>query len=688
MIYTKAVYILLINIILLQCCVHTLAYTQISSNMGSGGTDDRSDGGGGGPKIYKAVNFDLIFPKSFNSSENVISTTPETIPLPTKTSSSSSGSTYVGQPYYPLPQSSNEPARDVERQEPTLFITPAPPPLALATTAPSNEAGIYDTQQQQQQQQQQNYNAQVVTQNAINIQQQQQQQLNDNNKAEKELKQQQLQQQQQQQQYLATGRAVDYHAGYPFGQLITPLIKNAPRPVYRKPVTSYSTFPSSSSSVAAAKLAAPSNVGKIIYPQAMYQQKPPSQAEIDKLRGKGTFGDRFSPSEGVASHTFKSNHDHSHDHSHDHNHHNHNPTYTQAGKTASASNMVNSYVAPSNLYSFPPNNVNYPTQAQDTKIALASGTVNSYSAPASGPLKNSNYNLDTSSSNSSPYQYNGPISAGYLPPSNDNSNNGDAKEEGKNTDGGGDGDLDNGGGDDSVGVLPASAMDQINDGGNSDGNGDMSGDMGGGDMAGDMAASMDSQDAPDDSSYDTGKEYPTPPPSWLKEHPEAAQEHPPRKPDIEFDHSHDHHHKPDIIFDHDYYHHSYPSYPIYHHHYPEVIYDDHHHDHSHVEPPPPTTTTEAPPPEPPPEPRVKKYSYFYIGRKLWYIPLYFTIWFSFYVLWLILKSIARHKVNLPNHYVSRRSVNYDFSKNKQETLNQLTVSVLDQIDKFKRKYLN
>ncbi|XP_065356472.1 myb-like protein AA [Calliphora vicina] len=682
MIYTKAVFALLINLILLQCrFFKTMAYTQIST---SGRRADDGVNDGGGPKIYKAVNFDLIFPKSFNSSENVISTTPETIPSPTKTATAA----FVGQPYYPLAQL-NEPtytATAVEQREPTLFITPRPA-VAPTTTAPSNEAGIYyDTQQNTNSN---NYNEQVVTQNAINIQQQQQQ-LNDNSKAEKEQE-----PEQQQQQYLATGRAVDYHTGYPFGQLITPLIKNAPRPVYRKPVTSYSTFPSSSSSVAAAaaKLAAaPSNVGKIIYPQAMYQQKPPSQAEIDKLRGKGKQRDRFSPSEGVASHNFKSNHDHSHDH----NHQNHAPSYTPVGKTPSASNVVNSYVPPSNLYSFPPNNVNYPSQSQDTKDALPSGKVNSYSAPASGPLKNSNYNLDTSSSNSSPYQYNGPVSAGYLPPSNGGDgggDNGDGKDEGKNNDGGGDGDFDNGGGDDSVGVLPASAMDQGGDG-NGDMSSDMAGDMGG-DMGGDMAGSMDTQDAPDDHSYDTGKEYPTPPPGWLKEHPESAQDHPhhdhhPEKPDIEFDHSHDHHHQPDIIFDHDHdhYHHSYPSYPSYpsyHHHYPEIIYDDHHHDH-HVEPPP--TTTEAPLPEPPPEPRVKKYSYFYIGRKLWYIPLYFTIWFSFYVLWLILKSIARHKVNLPNHYVSRRSVNYDFSKNKQETLNQLTVSVLDQIDKFKRKYMN
>lgn len=91
--------------------------------------------------------------------------------------------------------------------------------------------------------------------------------------------------------------------------------------------------------------------------------------------------------------------------------------------------------------------------------------------------------------------------------------------------------------------------------------------------------------------------------------------------------------------------------------FPDVVYDhdphgDHHHphhdiefyhDHDHYHPPPPPTTTVAP--EPPPEPRVKKYSYYYIGRKLWYIPLYFTLYFCFYIAALIIKGIARHKVN-------------------------------------------
>lgn len=69
----------------------------------------------------------------------------------------------------------------------------------------------------------------------------------------------------------------------------------------------------------------------------------------------------------------------------------------------------------------------------------------------------------------------------------------------------------------------------------------------------------------------------------------------------------------------------------------DLIYDDHHHHHHHEET---TTTTEAPPEEP----RVKKYSYYYLGRKLWYIPLYFTLWFCLYVVALIIRSIGRHKV--------------------------------------------
>lgn len=72
--------------------------------------------------------------------------------------------------------------------------------------------------------------------------------------------------------------------------------------------------------------------------------------------------------------------------------------------------------------------------------------------------------------------------------------------------------------------------------------------------------------------------------------------------------------------DHDHlHHHDHPSFD-----YSDLIYDDHHHHphHHHHHHEEPTTTT----PSPPEEPRVKKYSYYYLGRKLWYIPLYFTFW--------------------------------------------------------------
>jgi hypothetical protein len=41
------------------------------------------------------------------------------------------------------------------------------------------------------------------------------------------------------------------------------------------------------------------------------------------------------------------------------------------------------------------------------------------------------------------------------------------------------------------------------------------------------------------------------------------------------------------------------------------------------------------------------YTYFYVGRKLWYIPLFFSVYFMLYVLALVVRSIARHKIVFP-----------------------------------------
>ncbi|XP_073822633.1 uncharacterized protein [Musca autumnalis] len=633
----KTVKILLLSAILLHGNVQlSQAYTQVS-------TSGSSDHSGDGPKIYKALNFDLVFPKSFNSTESVTSTTTPSVSLGIGSPATVLDSSVDRRQYNPLPQSNEQTNRDDgDNGQAPLYITPSP-----------NEAALYQTPNTNSNTQSKDDGAQVVTQNPINIQQQRNDNSNSNNTVTME----------QQQQNTATGRAVDYRTAYPFGQLITPLIKNAP--VYSgngkaKPM------PTSLHS------SATTNVGKqVVYPQVAYQRKPPSRAEIDKLHGRGPIKDRFTPSEAVASHQIKASHNQNH------GHHNHSPTYKNAGKTASPSNVVNSYVPPANLYSFPPNNIDYPLpSSKDNKLAMPSDVVNSYAPPASG-IEDSGY------------KYQGPLNLGYLPSINSDNvsdkDNSDGDGDTRDQKDSGDGDADNNN-DDTIGVLPASAM-------------------GGDNNSGDTMDEIKMNDADpsdqhhDDHEYDTGKEYPTPPPEWLKAHPEAQNEHPPHDHDHSLaeieDHHHpledlDHvHHHPDIIFDHDHdhypYHHSFPSYPVYPH-YPDEIYDDHHeHHHHHVEPP--TTTTEAPPPEPPPEPRVKKYSYFYIGRKLWYIPLYFTVWFSFYILWLILKSIARHKVNLPNHYVSRRSID-ELPRSQEEILNELTVSVMDKIDKFKRKYLN
>lgn len=135
--------------------------------------------------------------------------------------------------------------------------------------------------------------------------------------------------------------------------------------------------------------------------------------------------------------------------------------------------------------------------------------------------------------------------------------------------------------------------------------------------------------------------------------------------------------------------------------YPEVIidhYPDHEHDdiaafhHDHPDHPYPLPPPPPPPPPPPhadvivPEtPRVKKYSYFYLGRHLWYVPLYFTVWFTFYVAYLIIQSIGRHKVDLPNHTRVRRSARDMSHKATVEKVDSLTQFVMQQIAGFPEK---
>ncbi|XP_043527893.1 uncharacterized protein LOC122538145 isoform X2 [Frieseomelitta varia] len=94
-------------------------------------------------------------------------------------------------------------------------------------------------------------------------------------------------------------------------------------------------------------------------------------------------------------------------------------------------------------------------------------------------------------------------------------------------------------------------------------------------------------------------------------------DHPPF--DNDDDHSYGHHH-------HDFHH--------------EVIYDHIPEHHEHIEAAEEMNDQRL---------NKKPYSYYYIGKKLWYIPLYFSIYFIIYIAALVLKSIARHKITFPAH---------------------------------------
>lgn len=85
-----------------------------------------------------------------------------------------------------------------------------------------------------------------------------------------------------------------------------------------------------------------------------------------------------------------------------------------------------------------------------------------------------------------------------------------------------------------------------------------------------------------------------------------------------------------------------------------------------------TTTTQAP--------RAGHYSYYYLGRKLWYIPLYFSVYFIVYVTILILKSIARHKIQFSHHF--------DKSRNSRELdIDQVNRTVVNSINSAIGKYM-
>lgn len=128
--------------------------------------------------------------------------------------------------------------------------------------------------------------------------------------------------------------------------------------------------------------------------------------------------------------------------------------------------------------------------------------------------------------------------------------------------------------------------------------------------------------------------------------------------------------------------HDFPGDLKFHHDFDDHDFYHHHHHHTTTT----TTTTEMP--------RVNRYSYYYLGKKLYYLPLYFSVYFIIYVGALIIKAVLRHKIVYPNSYrpnsdtasyFSKRSVDLgDFSN---ERLHEITGKVTHAIATAAERYI-
>ncbi|XP_049817818.1 uncharacterized protein LOC126264336 [Aethina tumida] len=157
-----------------------------------------------------------------------------------------------------------------------------------------------------------------------------------------------------------------------------------------------------------------------------------------------------------------------------------------------------------------------------------------------------------------------------------------------------------------------------------------------------------------------GSAPPPPPPPSIDSKPDMAEDDlsppPADSPDLRF---------PSYLYDHGHGH-DQPPYDFYHDHH---VYEEVEH---------PTT------PAPQEDKRVSSshYSYYYLGRKLWYIPLYFSIYFVLYVTVLILKSIARHKIEFRHHFD-----NDDKRKARNLDLDTVHKNVTSSINAARLKYM-
>ena len=78
----------------------------------------------------------------------------------------------------------------------------------------------------------------------------------------------------------------------------------------------------------------------------------------------------------------------------------------------------------------------------------------------------------------------------------------------------------------------------------------------------------------------------------------------------------------------------------------------------------------------------RPYSYYYIGKKLWYIPLYFSIYFIIYIAALVLKSVARHKISFPANLAAAADARSAVNNQNDSSWWDYTVWILEAIEKY------
>lgn len=87
----------------------------------------------------------------------------------------------------------------------------------------------------------------------------------------------------------------------------------------------------------------------------------------------------------------------------------------------------------------------------------------------------------------------------------------------------------------------------------------------------------------------------------------------------------------------------------------------------------------------------RPYTYYHLGRKLWYVPLLFSLYFIVYIASLILKSIARHKVELPEKLWElndhHHHDHHDEHSRRNRKIEDATRNVYDSLDKAKNKFM-